>query len=107
MANKCEMCSNNFGKSLGNHMCWAITCFVGPKLALIGLGLGYSLGFKVSKLKILKTKKHLWVIPLRMSHLQFIGPIKLLNNIGNTLRSFIKSFQWIYLPHGWKHFRLT
>jgi hypothetical protein len=78
MAKKCEMCSNNFGKCLGNNMCWVITCFGKPKLALIGLGLGYRLGFKVSKSKILKAKKHLWVIPLKMSHLHFIGPIKLL-----------------------------
>ncbi len=69
---QCKMCSNNFGKCLGNYMCWAITCFGVPKLALICLSLGYKLSSKVSKPKILKAKKHLWVIPLRMSHLHFI-----------------------------------
>jgi hypothetical protein len=98
MANKCEMCSNNFGKCLGNYMCWAITCFGVPKLALIGLGLGYRLGSKVSKLKILKEKKHIWAIPLRMSHLHFNGPIKLFKNITNTLKEIsLKLFnEYIY-----------
>jgi len=55
-------------------MCWAITCFGGPKIAFIGLGLGYRLGSKCLN-QFLKTKK---------------------TSLGDTTKNVTPSFYWTH-----------